>query len=138
MLDAQLEKEYKAEIENSRKLQSQSQTLSTSRLGVSQNLGSSSANGSVAPPVTSPEELEKDVVSLRFYEDLTELQIVNVKIKSGKAGKDVTLNCLHTNRAAARSELSQVLSHLVYCQSFGSRWRRSHTAAPVPKNERVH
>jgi hypothetical protein len=99
-LVAQLEKEYQMEVENSRKLQS----LSSSRLGASQGPSSSSAAAVAATSTRSPEEIEKDDASLRIYEDLTELQIVNVKVKHGKAGKEVTLNCLHTNKAAARSE----------------------------------
>lgn len=92
----QLEKEYKAEVEHSRKLQAQS--ASSSRMGASQ--------GSSALSTTAQEESEKDAMSLRFYEDLTELAIVNVRIKVGKAGKDATLNCLLTNKLAARSEWS--------------------------------
>lgn len=43
-----------------------------------------------------PEESAKDNESLKLYEDLTDLSIANVKIKSGKGGKEVTFNCIQT------------------------------------------
>jgi hypothetical protein len=59
------------------------------------------------------EESEKDAICLAFYEDMTELQIVNVKVrKDPKTGKEATLNCLHTNLAQNRCKPSRAAHRL--------------------------
>jgi hypothetical protein len=64
---------------------------------------SSAAPTSSAAVFTTPEEAEKDAKAIRLYEDLTELNISNVKIKPGKYGKEVVFNCVQT--VDKRSEL---------------------------------
>lgn len=87
-----MEKEYKAEVEQSR-------TLQASTRGAP-NLAASTS----IPPLT--EEAEKDAVCLSLYEDMTELQIINVKLRRDpKIGKEVILNCLHTNHEQKRCKL---------------------------------
>ncbi|WVN87828.1 uncharacterized protein L203_103023 [Cryptococcus depauperatus CBS 7841] len=75
-----LEREYKAEVEHSRSLQASSKIPAS------------------APTTTAlsntPEEAEKDAASLGLYEDLTLLNIANVKIKPGRYGKERTFNCV--------------------------------------------
>ena len=79
-----LDKEYKAEQEHSKALQAQILAVrSGSKLAQSVS--------------TTPDDAEKDVASLRLYEDLTEMAIVNVKIEhGGKGGKEIIYNCIHT------------------------------------------
>ncbi|WVR08905.1 hypothetical protein IAU60_005964 [Kwoniella sp. DSM 27419] len=78
---AQVTREYKAEVEQSRLMQS--------------TRGGSAAPAPAATTVsTTPEEAEKDAKSLALYEDLTMLNIANVKIKQGKAGSETTFNCI--------------------------------------------
>ncbi|EIW65816.1 hypothetical protein TREMEDRAFT_66185 [Tremella mesenterica DSM 1558] len=76
---SQLERDYKAEVAHSRSLQA-----------------SSNRNPLAASVSTTPEEADKDAQSLKLYEDLTDLNITNVKIKTGKAGKEVTFICVQT------------------------------------------
>ncbi|CAD6574243.1 MAG: hypothetical protein TREMPRED_001069 [Tremellales sp. Tagirdzhanova-0007] len=78
-----LEREIKAEVEHSRLLQA------TAKAGGAPSLAASIS--------TTPEEAEKDAQSLKLYEDMTDLNIMNVKIKQGaKNGKEVTFNCVQT------------------------------------------
>jgi hypothetical protein len=93
-----LEKEYKAEVEQSRTLQASTRTAP--------NLSASTS----IPPLT--EESEKDAICLSLYEDMTELQILNVKLKrDAKSGKEATLNCLHTSHEQKRCKLAVSLSN---------------------------
>ena len=88
----QLEKEYQAEVQQSRSLQAS--TRGAPNLSASTSI----------PPLT--EEAEKDAVCLSLYEDMTELQIINVKLRrDAKNGKEATLNCLHTNHEQKRCKL---------------------------------
>lgn len=86
---AQLEQEYRAEVANSLSLQRSTRTAPSSATTV--------------PP--DSEDAEKDQLSLAFYEDMTELAILNLKIRrDAKNGKEATLNCLYTNQETRRSE----------------------------------
>ncbi|WOO83720.1 uncharacterized protein LOC62_05G007241 [Vanrija pseudolonga] len=75
-----LQRDYDAEVEHSRSLQSQR---------------ASSAN----PPAPAPnsEEAEKDQLSVRLYEDISGLAILNINVKQTNAGKEVICNCLQTS-----------------------------------------
>ncbi len=78
-----LERECKAEVEHSRSLQAAAKSGPAASLAASVS--------------TTPEEADKDSQSLKLYEDMTDLNIMNVKIKSGgKNGKEVTFNCVQT------------------------------------------
>ena len=78
-----MEREFKAEVEHSRSLQASTRSAPTPSLSASVSV--------------DPEEAEKDAQSLKIYEDITDLCITNVKVKSGgKNGKDVTFNCIQT------------------------------------------
>ena len=79
-----LEREYRAEVEHSRALQSSTKTAP------------SALAASTGPIATDDEEAAKDAESLKLYEDLSELAITNVKIKHGKGGKEVTFTCVQT------------------------------------------
>ncbi|OCF32395.1 hypothetical protein I316_05820 [Kwoniella heveanensis BCC8398] len=81
---AQITREYKAEVEHSRTLQASSSGKGTSA-APTQSIGDFSA---------TPEEAAKDAKSLALYEDLTLLNIANVKIKSTKNGDETTFNCI--------------------------------------------
>jgi len=71
-----VEKEYKFEMEQHKKV---------------------AKNTTTTPAVsTTPEEAEKDAASLKLYEDLTDLGILNVKVVQGKNGKEYTFNCIQT------------------------------------------
>lgn len=91
-----LEREFQAEVEHSRSLQASAKSNGALTLAASVS--------------TTPEEAEKDVQSLKLYEDMTDLNIMNVKIKSGgKNGKEVTFNCIQTvegRSACLRSNVS--------------------------------
>lgn len=76
-----VEKEYKFEVEQHRK----------------------STKGTLAIS-TTPEEADKDAASLKLYEDLTDLGIMNVKIVQGKNGKEYTFNCIQTVGGRSRSD----------------------------------
>ena len=90
--DQTLEKEYKAEQQHSQSLQSQLSSKPPS---------SSTIAAAVS---TSPGEAEKDAACLRLYEDLSELCVANVKVNdAGKAGKDVTFNCVQTRGPRSES-----------------------------------
>ena len=85
-----LEREIKAEVEHSRSLQA-----------AAKSGGAPSLAASVS---TTPEEAEKDAQSLKLYEDMTDLNIMNVKIKSGgNNGKEVTFNCVQTVEGRSKS-----------------------------------
>ncbi|KAL0247818.1 hypothetical protein I308_103896 [Cryptococcus tetragattii IND107] len=75
-----LEREYKAEVEHSRSLQDSSK-----------NPSSTLASDSVSQTL---EEAEKDHASLALYEQLSLMNIVNVKIKDSRFGKERTFNCV--------------------------------------------
>ncbi|KAK4689382.1 hypothetical protein P7C73_g745, partial [Tremellales sp. Uapishka_1] len=48
-------------------------------------------------PVTSQsEESEKDDLTMKLYEDMTDLNIMNVRVKPGRYGKEVTFNCVQS------------------------------------------
>jgi hypothetical protein len=80
----QAEKELKTETEFSRRLQA-----------------SKSSNGG-----TTVEESAKDAAIIRLYEELTDLGIVNVRIKEdAKTGKEMVFNCIATYNA--KSEFSR-------------------------------
>ncbi|WVF65371.1 hypothetical protein IAT40_000098 [Kwoniella sp. CBS 6097] len=82
---AQIQREYKAEVEHSRSLQA-----SNSKNTAAPTAGSTStANSSI-----NPEEAAKDTKSLALYEDLTMLNIANVKIKPTKTGDETAFNCI--------------------------------------------
>jgi hypothetical protein len=50
------------------------------------------------------EESEIDNACLRLYEDLTELNVANVKIKDGgKSGKEIVFNCIQTHAGKSES-----------------------------------
>lgn len=89
-----VEKEYKFEMEQHSRLQSSSRTPAVTSVS------------------TTPEEAAKDAASLKLYEDLTDLQIVSVKIVEGKQGKEITFNCLQT--VGERSKLLDPLCTLSY------------------------
>ncbi|RSH95076.1 hypothetical protein EHS25_000162 [Saitozyma podzolica] len=82
-----LEREYKAEVEHSRSLQASKASGSSSGASVAQT---SAASSSI------PEEAEKDQQAIRLYEDLTDLNISNVKVRPAKHGKEVVFNCVQT------------------------------------------
>jgi hypothetical protein len=49
------------------------------------------------------EESEIDNACLRLYEDLTELNVANVKIKDGgKSGKEIVFNCIQTHAGKSK------------------------------------
>lgn len=52
------------------------------------------------------EESDKDHRSLKLYEDLSDLSIINVKIKTGANGEEVSYNCVQT--VEGRSKLITV------------------------------
>ncbi|GFZ47185.1 hypothetical protein JCM24511_04928 [Saitozyma sp. JCM 24511] len=84
-----LEREYKAEVEHSRSLQASKASGS----------GSGSSAAAAQPSAASlsiPEEAEKDQQAIRLYEDLTDLNISNVKVRPAKHGKEVVFNCVQT------------------------------------------
>ncbi|ORX39279.1 hypothetical protein BD324DRAFT_619116 [Kockovaella imperatae] len=79
-----LDKDYKAEQDHSRSLQAQLQAAKSG----------TKLSHSVS---TTPDEAEKDAASLRLYEDMTEMAIVNVKVEhGGKGGKEIIYNCIQT------------------------------------------
>lgn len=75
-----LQRDYDAEVKHSRSLQSQ-------------------RAGSANPPAPAPnsEEAEKDQLSVRLYEDISGLAILNINVKQTNAGKEVVCNCLQTS-----------------------------------------
>ncbi|WVQ93044.1 hypothetical protein IAU59_000108 [Kwoniella sp. CBS 9459] len=85
---AQLQREYKAEVEHSRSLQAAAGkgTSSSAPAGPSSAINTNTN--------TMSEEAAKDAKSLALYEDLTMLNIANVKIKSTKIGDETTFNCI--------------------------------------------
>lgn len=78
-------------MENSRKLQQTINARPSAAAGA--EAASSSAAGSSAQ---ASQEQEKDAQSLRLYEDLTDLAIVDVKIRQERSGKEVIYNCVQT------------------------------------------
>ncbi|KAL1406208.1 hypothetical protein Q8F55_007899 [Vanrija albida] len=76
-----IQREYDAEVKHSRSLQKER---------------ASSANPP-APAPPSSEEAEKDQLSVRLYEDISGLAILNINVKQTNAGKEVTCNCLQTS-----------------------------------------
>lgn len=81
----QLDKMYKAEVEASQK-------LLASRSGTS-------APATVAESGTAKEESVKDAAIIRLYEDMSDLCILEVRIKDGKFGpkdKEYTFSCIQT------------------------------------------
>ncbi|WRT69248.1 uncharacterized protein IL334_006232 [Kwoniella shivajii] len=82
---AELQREHKAEVEHSRSLLQSQSSLKNSTSAPTQSSSIVS---------TTPEEAAKDAASLALYEDLTLLNIANVKIKPAKVGKDETFNCV--------------------------------------------
>ncbi len=80
---------------------------------------SGSAPSLAASVSTTREEAEKDVQSLKLYEDMTDLNIMNVKIKSGgKNGKEVTFNCVQTVEGRSKlapAHLSVMSSQVMSC-----------------------
>ncbi|WWD21190.1 hypothetical protein CI109_105674 [Kwoniella shandongensis] len=83
---AQLQREYKAEVEHSRSLQA------SGRGSVPPT--ASSVAGVAGVSHTTAEESEKDAACIALYEDLTMLSIPNVKIKPSRLGKEMTFNCI--------------------------------------------
>lgn len=100
-----LEREYKAEVEHSRSLQASKASGS----------GSGSSAAAAQPSAASlsiPEEAEKDQQAIRLYEDLTDLNISNVKVRPAKHGKEVVFNCVQTvDKRSERLFCFSQLSH---------------------------
>lgn len=89
-LVAELQKQVEDEVKFSRQLQAQAK----------------SATSGAAPTTIggSSEESAKDAASLRLYEDITDLNIVNVTItENPKRGKEIVFNCIQTH--GGKSEL---------------------------------
>lgn len=84
-----LQKEYEAEVSNSRRF-----------------LNASTTNApSVREPVNNASaESDLDHRSLKLYEDLCDLSIVNVKIKNGANGEEVSFNCVQTVEGRSTSQ----------------------------------
>ncbi|WWC91038.1 uncharacterized protein L201_005978 [Kwoniella dendrophila CBS 6074] len=90
----ELQKQYKVEVEYSKSLIEKQQSLNSSTLGNKNALNSSTSNKPSSNISLTPEEAEKDASSLALYEDLTLLNITNVKIKPARIGKEEIFNCL--------------------------------------------
>ncbi|WWC63847.1 uncharacterized protein I303_106452 [Kwoniella dejecticola CBS 10117] len=86
---SELQKQYNAEVEYSKSLIAGKQSLNSS---TNKSLGAST--NSAPSYSTNPEEAAKDAASLALYEDLTLIQIANVKIKPARIGNEEVFNCI--------------------------------------------
>ncbi|WWC72926.1 uncharacterized protein I206_106890 [Kwoniella pini CBS 10737] len=87
---SELQKQYQVEVEYSKSLIAGKQQLNSS---TNKSLGASTSTTNTTYS-TNPEEAAKDAASLALYEDLTLLQIANVKIKPARIGKEEIFNCI--------------------------------------------